>query len=85
VTPYNGFRLLRHAASAVVDYERTVAPIYAAAGKAMPKFGPDVLDHDGWYCRAVKPCPACQARLAAGEELGFRKQVPESESHATVH
>ena len=83
MTPYNGFRLLRHAASAVVDYERTVAPIYAAAGKPVPKFGPDVLDHDGWYCRAVKPCPACQ-RPGGGEELGFRK-VPGSESHATIH
>jgi predicted O-methyltransferase YrrM len=83
VTPYNGFRLLRHAASAVVDYEATVAPLYAAAGKAMPRFGPDALDHDGWYCRSVKPCPACQARLAAGEDLG-RRNVPEGEKHATL-
>lgn len=83
VTPYNGFRLLRFAKSPVVDVVRVVAPIYAAAGKTAPPLNSEMLDHDGWYCRKVKPCPRCQARLAAGESLE-RRRAPISDFHATV-
>jgi predicted O-methyltransferase YrrM len=83
VTPYNGFRLLRYAASAVEDVERVVAPMYAAAGKAPPPLTQHMLDHDGWYCRSVAPCPRCRERLAAGESLARRRE-PASESHATI-
>ena len=83
VTPYNGFRLLRFATSPVVDVEREVAPIYAASGKVAPVLGPDVLDHDGWFCRAVRPCPRCQSRLAAADSVEPRDN-PRIERHATV-
>ena len=83
VTPYNGFRLLRFAASAVADVAKVVAPIYGRAGKTPPPLTRHMLDHDGWYCRSVEPCPRCRERLAAGESLE-RRPVPASESHSTL-
>jgi len=68
VTPYNGFRLLRHG-PAVADVERDVRPLYSAAGKEMPRLDADVLDHDIWHCKAVKPCAACRARGAADTKV----------------
>jgi predicted O-methyltransferase YrrM len=68
VTPYNGFRLLRFATSRVADVEREVARIYAAEGEAPPPLRRDALDHDVWYCRAVKPCARCAARIALDAE-----------------
>jgi predicted O-methyltransferase YrrM len=61
-TPYNGFRLLRYApAGSVVDVEQAVAPAYAAEGRELPPLRRDVLNHDLWYCRAVRPCERCAA------------------------
>ena len=66
--PYNGFRLLRFATSRVADVEREVARIYAVEGEAPPPLRRDALDHDVWYCRAVKPCARCAARIALDTE-----------------
>lgn len=77
-TPYNGFRLLRFGQSPVVDVQRTVEPLYAQAGKPMPSLTEEVLDHDVWYCRAVKPCPRCAARGAPtpnGDGLGHERHA----------
>lgn len=58
-TPYNGVRLLRYAANALVDPAQVVRPFYEEEGKVPPAAGPDVLNHDAWYCRTLTPCPRC--------------------------
>ena len=68
--PYNGFRLLRYAAAAgerSVDVERVLEPLYAAEGKPRPPLTREVLNHDLWYCRCVKPCPRCEAAARAAK------------------
>jgi hypothetical protein len=78
-TPYNGFRLLRFAATAgprTVDVERVVEPIYASAGRAAPPLRRDTLNHDGWYCRAVSPCERCRAEKGLGPPVTASAAAP---------
>jgi predicted O-methyltransferase YrrM len=75
-TPYNGFRLLRHASAAEaksVDVERVADPLYAAAGKVRPVLRRDSLNHDGWYCRHVSPCERCRAEATTGNGTAVEK------------
>src|SRR5437868_6197930 len=62
--PYNGFRLLRYAATPArsVDVERILDPLYEMERRARPPLRREALNHDLWYCRAVGPCEQCRAQ-----------------------
>jgi predicted O-methyltransferase YrrM len=56
---YNGLRLVRFGRDPVTDPQPNIDREYRAAGLAVPAFDPEVLDHDGWWCRTVQACPKC--------------------------
>lgn len=58
---YAGFRMLR-VGSSVVEPQPLLNKAYHARGKQVPPEDPDLLNHDGWYCQAIKPCPFCQKK-----------------------
>jgi hypothetical protein len=70
LTPYNGFRLLRwtgtQAAPRSVDVGEVLDPLYAEAKRPRPPLRPDILNHDIWHCRVVRPCDYCKAKQAQG-------------------
>ncbi len=56
---YWGLRLVRFDPARVVDPTPALERGYLAAGKPVPKWDAELLNHDVWYCRAIKPCPRC--------------------------
>ncbi len=62
---YRGLRMLRFASSAVANPEPLIEAGYREVGLNPPVPHPDLLDHDGWYCRHFEPCPHCRAEKAA--------------------
>lgn len=66
LTGYGGVRLLRLNPEAQ-DGLSHIRARYAAAGLPAPEFNPEILNHDDWFCRAVRPCERCLrlARLPA--------------------
>src|SRR5262249_13884659 len=56
---YNGLRLVRFERKRVRDPQPFIDREYRAAGLPAPTFDPEVLDHDGWWCRTMQPCPKC--------------------------
>jgi predicted O-methyltransferase YrrM len=56
---YNGLRLVRFESTQVSDPQPTIDREYRAAGLAVPAFDPEVVNHDGWWCRTVQACPKC--------------------------
>ena len=55
---HGGFRLAR-AGAPVVAADDLLRPVYAAAGRKPPS-DPDLINHDLYYCRYVKPCLFCE-------------------------
>lgn len=58
-TPYGGFRLLRMTPQESYVM-RKIKESYLAEGLIQPHFAPDILDHDTWYCNAIKQCARCR-------------------------
>jgi predicted O-methyltransferase YrrM len=58
-TPYGGFRLLRRAPQESYVMSK-IKESYLAKGLIQPQFAPDILDHDIWYCQAIKQCARCR-------------------------
>lgn len=59
---YCGLRLLRWGAQ--VDASTSfVENAFDVAGKIAPRYEPDLIDHDVWYCREIRPCPRCAKKL----------------------
>jgi len=56
---YNGLRLVRFESNHGSDPQPIIAREYRAAGLPIPAFDPEVINHDGWWCRTVQPCPKC--------------------------
>jgi predicted O-methyltransferase YrrM len=56
---YDGLRLLRFETEGVSDPQPIIEREFRAAGKPVPQFDPEVLNHGGWWCRAVCACPRC--------------------------
>jgi len=56
---YNGLRLIRFESNNVSDPQPLIEREYRAAGLPVPTFDPEVLNHDGWWCRTVQACPKC--------------------------
>lgn len=65
VVAYGGFRMLRVGAFPVADPQPLIERHCRAAGKPVPLWHRDLLNHDVWYCRAVKPCPFCQKHASS--------------------
>jgi hypothetical protein len=76
LTPYNGVRLLRYSGAGICDAHELVTPFYEAEGNHAPVPGPDVYNHDQWYCRNLSPCPRCAANGVVGK--GFTNDRPSS-------
>jgi predicted O-methyltransferase YrrM len=58
-TPYGGFRLLRMIPQESYVMSK-IKESYQAKGLIQPNFAPDILDHDTWYCKAIKQCDRCR-------------------------
>jgi len=58
---YHGLRLLRFSSQVVVNPGPLIERGYREVGLEPPITHPDLLDHDGWYCRHFEPCPRCRA------------------------
>jgi predicted O-methyltransferase YrrM len=56
---YNGLRLLRFDSNKLADPQPFIEREYLSIGVVPPKFDPEVVDHDGYWCRAVRKCPKC--------------------------
>jgi predicted O-methyltransferase YrrM len=56
---YNGLRLVRYESNRVSDPQPAINREYRAAGLPVPAFDPEVVNHDGWWCRTVQACPKC--------------------------
>jgi predicted O-methyltransferase YrrM len=65
---YNGLRLVRFESNHVSDPQPIIDREYRAAGVPVPAFDPEVVNHDGWWCRTVQACPKC----ARGEPSNSR-------------
>jgi len=59
---YRGLRMLRYATNPVADPQPLIVEGYQEVGLTPPVPHPDLLDHDGWYCRHFEPCPYCRAQ-----------------------
>jgi hypothetical protein len=64
-TPYGGMQMLQIAPKrgSVMKY---LENLYVSRGQAVPKFTPDILNHDLWYCKAGSPCDRCR-RIQEGQ------------------
>lgn len=56
---YNGLRLVRFDSNKVADPQPVIERQYRSAGRVPPQFDPEILDHDGFWCRVVRKCPKC--------------------------
>jgi len=61
---YDGLRLVRFESNQVSDPQPIIDREYRAAGLPVPAFDVEVLNHGGWWCRAVQPCPKCTREAA---------------------
>ncbi len=61
---YGGFRLVRLDSAPVADPRPALERGYRAVNKPVPQWDAELLNHDAWYCRAIKPCPRCQRMQA---------------------
>ncbi len=64
LTPYGGLYMLRMDVKDAA-YRKQVELTYKSLGVPTPELADDVLNHDVWYCHAVKPCQRCAAHEAA--------------------
>jgi hypothetical protein len=60
-----GLRLLRRAAPGTEGIQRQIDEAYRSDGKQPPRYSEELLNHDGWWCRTVEPCPICRRKAAA--------------------
>ena len=58
-TAYDGLRLVRFESNDISDPQPIIDREYRAAGLPVPAFDSEVLNHGGWWCRAVQACPKC--------------------------
>lgn len=66
LTGYGGVRLLRlrpKEESGVV----AIRAAYTAEGLTAPEYSPEILNHDDWFCQAVRPCERCRRVGAAAK------------------
>jgi predicted O-methyltransferase YrrM len=56
---YDGLRLLRFETQDVSDPQPIIDREFRGAGLPVPQYDTEVLDHGGWWCRAVRACPRC--------------------------
>jgi len=59
-TPYGGLHMLKINGESS-NYTKQVEATYKSLNLPLPHFGDDILNHDNWYCRAIKPCQRCTA------------------------
>jgi len=60
---YNGFRLVRFETNRLSDPQPVIDQEYRAAGLPVPTFDPEIVNHDGWWCRTVQACSKCARGL----------------------
>ena len=63
-TGYGGVRLIRRKPTQPGGLPE-IRAAYAAAGQPCPDPDPEVLNHDDWFCREIRPCARCR-RLQDG-------------------
>lgn len=71
---YAGFRMLRVGASPIVNPLPILEKTYQARGKQLPPLDRNLLNHDAWYCRAIKPCVYCQKNMSNSTENQIEKE-----------
>ncbi|MDD1721332.1 MAG: class I SAM-dependent methyltransferase [Euryarchaeota archaeon] len=57
-TPYGGLYMLKMNGKGST-YLKQVELTYKSRNVPVPQLGDDILNHDIWYCRAIKPCQRC--------------------------
>lgn len=60
VLAYGGLRMLRVGGGRIADPKVILDHAYQKAGRDTPMVTLDMVNHDPWYCREVKPCTYCQ-------------------------
>ncbi len=72
-TGYGGVRLLRREPTQLGAMPE-IKTAYAASGMPVPDLDPEILNHDNWFCRVVRPCARCRRvdaeAQSAGAEVG---------------
>jgi predicted O-methyltransferase YrrM len=57
---HNGLQLIRIDPGSIANPRPYVEGAFARDGLSVPESEKELLNHDPWYCRTVKPCPWCQ-------------------------
>jgi predicted O-methyltransferase YrrM len=75
---HRGLQLIRIDPVPIVDPRPHIERAFARRGLQMPDADPTLLNHDPWFCRAVKPCPWCQRQKTGRYEAAHSKETSES-------